>query len=46
MNTSGNWPFPTLQNPLTPPKPTEYLDYAILVSAEIKTKSTTEDALL
>ena len=41
-----NWPFPSMQYPLTPPKPPEYLDYALKVAAEIKTKSATEDALL
>ena len=53
--TDPHWPFPSLQYPLTPPKPPEYLDYAIKISTEIKggltsqpykTKSTTEDALL
>ena len=50
-----NWSFPSLQHPLTPPKPPEYLDYALKVAAEIKggltnqpykTQSATEDALL
>ena len=41
-----NWPFPTLQYPLTPPKPPEYLDYALKVAAEIKTRVVPEDALL
>ena len=50
-----NWPFPSMQYPLTPPKPPEYLDYALKVSTEIKggltnqpykTQSATEDALL
>lgn len=39
-----NWPFPTVKYPLTPPKQPEYSDYAIKRSAEIKTKSATEDA--
>ena len=50
-----NWPFPTLQYPLTPPKLPEYSDCALNVAAEIKggltnqpykTQSATEDALL
>lgn len=44
--TDQYWPFPSLQYPLTPPKPPEYSDYALKVTSEIKTKSTTEDALL
>ena len=44
--TDLNWPFPSLQYPLTPPKPPEYLDYALKVSTEVKTKIATEDALL
>ena len=41
-----NWPFPSLQYPLTPPKQPEYLNYAIKVTTEIRTKVVTEDALL
>ena len=41
-----NWPFPTLQYPLTPPITPEYLDYALKVAAEIKIKVVPEDALL
>jgi hypothetical protein len=44
--TDPHWPFPSLKYPLTPPKPIEYADYALLVSAEIKTQATTQDALL
>lgn len=44
--TDPHWPFPTVKCPLTPPKQPEYLDYAIKVTSEIKTKSATEDALL
>ena len=53
--TDPHWPFPSMQYPLTPPKPPEYLDYALKVAAEIKggltnqpykTQSATEDALL
>ena len=41
-----NWSFPSLQHPLTPPKPPEYLDYALKVAAKIKIKVVPEDALL
>lgn len=44
--TDLNWPFPSLQYPLTPPKPPEYLDYALKVATEIKVKVVPEDALL
>jgi len=44
--TDPHWPFPSLQYPLTPPKPLEYLDYALKVASEIKTKMMPEDALL
>ena len=44
--TDLNWPFPSLQYPLTPPKPPEYLDCALSVAAEIKIKVVPEDALL
>ena len=46
ITTDPHWPFPTLQYPLTPPKQPEYLDYALKVAAEIKTKVVPEDALL
>ena len=44
--TDPHWPFPTKEHPLTPPKPPEYLDYALKVETEIRTKVITEDALL
>ena len=44
--TDPHWSFPSLQHPLTPPKPPEYLDYALKVAAEIKIKVVPEDAFL
>lgn len=44
--TDPYWPFPQIKYPLTPPKPPEYLDYALKVAAEIKTKVVPQDALL
>lgn len=44
--TDPHWPFPSLQYPLTPPKQPEYLDYALKVSTEVKTKVAIEDAPL
>lgn len=44
--TDPHWPFPSLKYPLTPPIKPEYLDYALKVEAEIRTKVIMEDALL
>jgi len=44
--TDLNWPFPSLQYPLTPPIAPEYSDFAIKVESEIKTEVVPEEALL